>query len=215
MKSYKQWLMAGLFLCSFVFSEPPEANAQEGEYLQPRMILGGDAALFRISLDQFESVYDNRLGMSYGGFAAMRVYSGHYLLVKYRNFHQDGREGVHPESGQELSKARWDEKWYAVGVRMHPPLVRRTQTYYGFGVVFYNVKEKPELSVFNSSTVTKDKDWGNGFFLEMGAEYFLTSRLGSFFEMEVSSGGVRGKTGFEAFSVGGFRFALGLNWWPF
>ncbi len=194
---------------------PLLANAQDFEYALPRLVVGGSGALFRISLDQFESVYQSRLGPSYGGFAGIRVYTGHYLLFKYANFQQDGKTGTHAESGLNLRDAKWQEQWYNLGVRIHPFTARRTQSYYGFGVVFYDVQEQPQLSVFSSTSEEKKSELGNGFFLELGIEYFLHPRLAPFFELEVSSGGVRGKTGFEAFSVGGFRFALGVNWWPF
>ena len=214
MKKFYEWLHGKAAYCLVILLWPLIANAQELEFSPPRLVLGGSGALFRISLDQFESVYKSRLGPSYGGFAGIRVYTGHYLLFKYASFQQDGKEGTHGESGLNLRDARWQEQWYNVGVRIHPFQAGRTQSYYGFGVVFYDVKEQPQLSVFDSKSEEKNSELGNGFFLELGIEYFVHRRLASFFELEVASGGVRGKTGFEAFSVGGFRFALGVNWWP-
>jgi len=215
MKNFYNKLRKAIGFSIVVFLCPWLANAQELEYSPPRFVLGGSGALFRISLDQFESVYESRLGPSYGGLAGVRVYRGHYLLFKYASFQQDGKEGTHKESGLSLRDAHWQEQWYNLGVRIHPFTARRTQSYYGFGVVFYDVQEKPQLSVFSSTSQKKDSELGNGFYLELGIEHFIYRRLAPFFELEVASGGVRGKTGFEAFSVGGFRFALGLNWWPF
>jgi len=191
-----------------------EALAQEWAfYSQPQITVGGSAALFRISLENFTSVYKGRLGPSYGGFAGLRFYGSYYALVKYRNFEQSGREGL-TKSGEDLSKARWQETWYTLGIRVHPPLTRRTHSYYGFGIVFYDVNESEGLSVFPTNA-NDNKDLGNGFYLELGLEYFVMQKVSSFFEMEISSGGQSGKTGFEAFSVGGFRFALGLSMWLF
>lgn len=186
--------------------------AQPYGYFQPRITLGGSAAQFRISLDEFENIYESRWGASYGGFVGVRVFSAHYALLKYSTFQKAGKKGIHSQSGLDLRNAKWDERWYSIGLRVHPPILRKIQSYYGFGVAFFDVDEQPGLSVFQDQD---ENGLGSGFYLELGLEYFPVEKASAFFEFEVASGGTRGKTGFEAFSVGGYRFALGLTLWPF
>ncbi len=200
-------------VCVLILSASVVRSQDFGFYSQPKIVAGGSAALFRISLDRFTSVYKNRIGPSYGGFAGLNVYGSYYALVKYRTFQQDGKETGVDENGIALNRARWQETWYTAGVRVHPPIVRRVQSYYGFGFVFYDIKESRDVSIYNSSE--GGDGGGTGFYLELGVEYFPFKNLAAFFEMEIGSGGQSGKTGFEAFSVGGFRFALGLSVWLF
>ncbi|MBN1543681.1 hypothetical protein JW992_16175 [candidate division KSB1 bacterium] len=177
-------------------------------FSQPRFFAGGSGGLFRISLDDFTQLYSSRWGFSPGGSAGIRVYKSNYLVAKYRTFQKNGKTaGIEHQSGQPLQSARWQEEWIAVGVRAQPPIVSRGNSYYGFGAAFYRVSESENLSIFDPA----DGDTGSGFYLELGLQYFLHHRTASFFEMEVASGGLRGKTGFEGFSIGGFRFALGLS----
>jgi len=189
-------------------------GAAQAQYVQPRLVLGGDAALFRISLGNFEQVYTSRWGESYAAFAGIRLFAGNYLMLKAQSFEQQGREGTHPVSGRDLTGATWRQKWYNIGLRVHPPLVRKWQSYYGFGVALFDADEEPGLSVFTAAGQEKEQGRGSGFYLELGIEYFPAQRLAGYFEMGISSGGIRGKSGHESFSIGGFRFALGISWWP-
>lgn len=202
-----------LFFFLLLASSQP-GRAQGGYFYQPRIFLGGDVAYFRISLDNFERVYVNRWGESMGGFVGVRAFGGNHVIFKYHTFEQQGRnEGRHPQSDLALKDAHWHEEMYLIGLRLHPPITRKFHSYYGFGVAFLKVIEKENLSVFNSTA--QSDDLGSGFYLDLGLEYFPWERVAAFFEMEISSGGIRGKTGFESMSVGGFRFALGVCFWPF
>ena len=197
----------------FLFSTSDKSFSQAFGYYQPQVTLGGSVALFRISLDDFENIYTNRVGVSYGGFAGARLYSSYYALFKYRSFRKNGKEGTHPQSGLNLQNARWDEKWMSLGLRVQPPITNKFHNYYGFGVAFFQVDEVPGIAVYQQDD--DNDDLGTGFYLEMGLAYFPIEKLSTFFEIEIASGGVRGKTGFEAFSVGGYRFAVGISFWPF
>ncbi len=188
------------------------ANGQIYAYSQPRVAFGASTAMFRISLDDFENVYSNRWGPSYGAFFAVRAFGGNYVLLKYNNFKRSGKDGIHPVSNANLANARWNENWYAIGLRLHPPIERKFGSYYGFGIVFFDVNEEKDLTIFETSP---NDEVGNGFFLELGIEYFPVSKMALFFETEISSGGIHGKTGFESMSIGGFRIAAGINFWPF
>ncbi len=196
----------------FLIMLPLESQAQPFVYYQPRVFASASAGLFRISLDDFEDVYTDRWGLSYGGAAGVRVYSTYYVIGKVREFKKGGKSGSAPGTGLSLSDARWEERWYNVGVRVHPPITDRFSSFYGFGMVFYDIDEHADTSVFREEG---DDEVGNGLYLELGIEYFFHRKISSWFETEISSGGVRGRTGYEAFSVGGFRFALGLSVYPF
>jgi hypothetical protein len=204
--------MIGLMAALGLMLTAGSAVAQPYGYSQPRLTLGGSAAEFRISLDQFEDIYQSRWGTSYGGFVGVRVFSAHYALFKYATFQKSGKKGIQPQTGLDLQNAKWDEQWYSIGLRVHPPILRKIQSYYGFGVAFFDINEQQGVSVLQGQD---ENGLGTGFYLELGLEYFPIQKASAFFELEVASGGTRGKTGFEAFSVGGFRFALGVTLWPF
>jgi hypothetical protein len=200
---------------SLIFITFNISSAQLYDYFQPSALCGASMGFFRISLDHFENVYADRWGPIYNGHAGFRFYKGYYLLTKYQYFSQAGKEGLHPETGLNLKNAKWNEQVLNVGLRIHPPVIRRASSYYGFGVVFYHIDEKPGLSVFTNKFSKPESGWGNGFYLDVGMEYFVYQQIAAFVEIEVSSGGLHGKTGFEAFSVGGFKFVAGINLYPF
>ncbi|MBN2413601.1 outer membrane beta-barrel protein [candidate division KSB1 bacterium] len=193
---------------------PGNSGARDFLYHHPRIMTGGDIGLFRISLDQFEEVYTNRWGTSYGGFAGVRFLGGYYIVGKYGQFEKSGKQGAHKDTGYNLQNASWQEKWYQVGLRVHPPIVKKFNSYYGFGLSFFNVDEVDSLSVFSTQNGNSQNETGSGFYMELGLEYFPTEMLAAFFQFEISSGGIRGKTGFEAMSIGGYRLTAGISLWP-
>ena len=204
-----------LVLITVVFSFIHPLFAQRYLFDQPRLVVGGDAAYFRISFDEFENVYKNKWGPSYGGFLGVNVYRSYYLVGKFGTFSQNGKQGVHEISGLNTADAKWDEKWYQVGVRLHPPLDSRWNSYYGFGFSFFKVNEVDQLSVLQTEKGTADHEWGSGFYLELGVEYFPLPYACLYGQFDLSSGGIRGNAGFEAMSVGGYRLAAGIAIYPF
>ena len=185
--------------------------------VQPRFYVGGDAAAFRISLRSFKDVYENKWNDSYGGFIGVRAFGSHYVMARYGVFEQVGKQGIHLPTGANMADARWEENWVKLGLRIHPPAEKKWGSYYGFGLGFYNVMEKEPISVFDIEAPQKEspEGTGSGFYLEFGIDYFVFSKLSAFFDVEVSSGGTRGRSSFEAMSVGGWRFSAGIVVWPF
>ncbi|MBN1480350.1 outer membrane beta-barrel protein [candidate division KSB1 bacterium] len=185
--------------------------------VQPRAMFGAKASYFRISLHNFEDIYTNKWGESFGAFAGIRAFGAHYVMVKYGNFQQNGKSGTHAPSGQDLKNARWNEHWYKIGLRIHPPIEQKWGSYYGFGIGFYDVQEVEPISIFRTVGEQNDSDqaMGTGFYLELGIDYLMMQKLATFFQVEISSGGSRGRSGFEALSVGGWLFSLGVIFWPF
>jgi len=102
-------------------------------------------------------------------------------------------------------------------LRIHPPVEKKWSSYYGFGLGFYNVQENEPLSIFQKiGQASQSTDsGGTGFFFELGIDYFVVEKLAAFFEIEIASGGSRGRSSFEAMSVGGWLFSLGVTFWPF
>lgn len=181
-------------------------------FLQPRMFLGVDGGYFRISLERFEDVYSSRWGPVYGAHGGINVYSAYYLTVKYRTFERNGKKGIHPKSGKNLSNAKWMEDWYTFGLRIHPWSGSVWGSYYGFGYAFYSLEEKSELSVYNDNGGKKK---GGGFYLDIGVERFITRRAVAFLELEVASGGIGGRSGLEGQSIGGYFISGGFTLWLF
>ena len=181
-------------------------------YNAPRFVAGGSAGQFRVSLDRYEEVYRNRWGTAYGWFGGVRVYSNVYITVAGRYFERDGKaEGSHSLSGAALSEAHWKERWYLIGVRRWIFTEKKLTTSIGLGYAFFTLQENPRVSVFELDPNGSGKQQGNGFFLALSLEYSLQRRLGLFGEIEITSAGVGGRSGFEALSIGGYFFSLGAN----
>ncbi len=204
-----------LFIVLMTTIAAAQWETYEYRQVQPRMMLGGQIALFRISLSDFEEIYTSRWGESFGGFLGVRAFGAHYITFKYGSFQKNGRTGKHPETGRDLQDARWNEQWYKLGLRVHPTVENRWGSYYGFGIAAYDITETEELSIFDKSTTEDENELGTGFYLEAGFDYFMHEKIALFFDIEIASGGVRGTSGFEAMSVGGWKFAGGISFWPF
>ena len=187
---------------------------QWSDQLKPaRLMVGADYGAFRISLREFEQLYVNRWGLGMGAVAGIRVFGAYYLTAKYGYFNQSGR--VDQNLTDQLDQARWREQWYKVGARIHPLPGGKWASYYGFGLALYDIKESEGQSVFLLKNSKKYQDVGSGFYIEAGIEHFLQPKTALYLDAEVASGGVRGRTGFEAMSIGGWRFAAGVSFWPF
>ena len=136
-------------------------------------------------------------------------------MAKFRCFEKSGKSGLHPVTGLDLEDALWHEHWYTIGLRVQPTITSQRSTYYGFGLAFYDVDETAQLSLFESNNTQPSDELGSGFYLELGFQYFLIQKAALFFEVEIASGGIRGRSGFETLSIGGFRYALGVTLFPF
>ncbi len=216
-KQILNWMIIGLLLgvITPVFSQGFYA------YNQPRVSFGGDAAFFRISFDDFDEIYSNKWGGSVGAFASARFYRSYYAVFKYGQFSKSGKSGTYKDTDFNLENAKWDEKWYKIGVRVHPPIDSKFSSYYGFGIGFFDVKEAVDISIFTvDETATSikaeaDNDLGSGFYLELGIEYFPVPFMAIYGEFDISSGSYNGRPGFEATSVGGYRLSAGIAIYPF
>jgi hypothetical protein len=174
-----------------------------------RLIIGGDAGIFRVSYDGFTQVYDKRSGATLGGTGLLKIRVPYYLAVKYRHFEKDGSAAVN----NVLQPQSWKENWYTAGVRYLSYGERKLLSYFGFGFAFFNIKETGTRSVFAGRAPGKRS--ASGFFLDGGLEYRFSKYASLNFEIEVTSAGLEGKSGFEGSSVGGYLFGIGTKLFVF
>jgi hypothetical protein len=182
------------------------ASAQRyGDEGRDRLIIGGNAGIFRISYNDFTQVYDKRSGLTLGGTGLLRIRVPYYLAVKYRHFEKNGSVAAQPQN--------WKENWYTAGVRYLAYGERKVISYFGFGFAFFNIKETGTTSVFVGRAPGKHS--ASGFFLDGGLEYRFSKFASLDFEIEVTSAGLEGKSGFEGSSVGGYLFSVGTKLFVF
>jgi hypothetical protein len=182
------------------------ASAQNIRESRERLIVSGNAGNFRISFDGFKELYGARNGLTVGAAAIVKIYTPYYAIVKYRQFDKDNEVLQGGISRQQ----KWEERWYNIGVRYLSYGERKVTSFFGFGFSFFNINESGPLSVFGISREPGKRD-ASGFFLDGGLEYRFSRYASFYFEIEVTSAGIEGKSGFEGSSVGGFLIGGGIN----
>lgn len=167
-----------------------------------KLIVGGSAGIFRISYDDFPELYDGRSGFTYSGQALYKVFAPYYVVAQLNSFKKDGDLD---STGKAI---QWRQRGINIGVRYISYRERKLVSYFGFGFVFYQIKEEGALSLFESGDDSRN---ATGLFLDGGLEYRFVQRASVFFDVEVSTAGLKGKSGFQGNSVGGFSVGLGMN----
>jgi len=185
------------------------APAQSFSGGRDRLIIGGNAGIFRISYEGFSRIYDERSGMSPGATALVKIRPPYYVVVKYHQFEKDAKIIV---NNIVVDTQEWQEKWYNLGLRYVSYGERRLVSHFGFGFAFFKIDESGPVSVFGRQPGKRD---AGGFFLDAGLEYRFRKYASLGAEFEITSAGIGGTSGFEASSVGGYLFSLGLNWFVF
>jgi hypothetical protein len=180
------------------------APAQNFTGGRDRLIVGGHASVFRISYDGFSRIYGERSGLVLGATGLVKIRPPYYATVKYHQFDKE----TNVTNNNVLQRQKWEESWYNLGVRYVSYGERRLVNHFGFGFAFFNINEIGPLSVFGRPP---GKVNASGFFLDGGMEYRFIKYASLAFEIEITSAGIQGKSGFEGSSVGGFLFSLGLN----
>jgi hypothetical protein len=186
------------------------AAAQNFTGGRDRLIIGGQASVFRISYDNFSRVYDERSGLTLGAAGLLKIRPPFYAAVKYHRFEKE--TSLAAINGQSASPQKWEEQWINAGVRYVAYGERRVVNYLGFGFAFFNLNEIGPVSVFGDEP---GKRSASGFFLDGGVEYRFVKFASVGFEIEITSAGIGGKSGFEGTSVGGYLLSLGLNLFVF
>jgi hypothetical protein len=186
------------------FCTAATAAAQGFDDTVSRFMIGGGGGIFRISHDDFSSVYDGRTGFIPGGHALVKIKAPYNLIVKYRRFDKENLRVLN----EDQLLLQWEQRFVNIGLRYVSYNERRFTQFFGFGVSWMNIKESGPLAVTSPNGGTRE---ATGFYLELGADYRFVQRATLFFEIEISSAGVEGKSAFEGTSVGGYYFGLGLN----
>jgi hypothetical protein len=171
-----------------------------------KLIVGGGAGIFRISYDDFSELYNGRSGLAYNGQVLYKVLAPYYAVARIGVF---GKDGHVDSTGSEIS---WRQRGISIGVRYISYRERKLVSYLGFGFVFYDIKEEGAVSLFGNTDGSRD---ATGLFLDGGLEYRFVQRASIFFDVEVSSAGIEGKSGFQGNSVGGFTIGMGMNFFIF
>jgi hypothetical protein len=197
----KKWLAS--ISVSIVLLASRFAAAQPAPYLSPeKFIVGGSAGFFRISYDDFPALYDGRAGLNYGGQALLKIFAPYFAVAKLNFFEKDGTVD---STGDAVS---WRQRGVNLGVRYISYRERKLVSYFGFGFVFFNINESGPASLFGDTGGTRT---ATGLFLGGGLEFRFVPRASVFMDVEVSSAGLKGKSGFQGNSVGGFSIGLGMN----
>jgi len=179
-------------------------SAQDYDNNVSRFIVGGGGGIFRISHDDFSSVYDGRAGFIPGGHALVKIKAPYNVIVKYRQF---DKENLRVFNDDQLL-LKWEQRFVNIGLRYATYGERRFTQFFGFGVALMNIKETGPLAVASPNGGARD---ATGFYLELGTDYRFVQRAALFFEIEISSAGVEGKSAFEGTSVGGYYIGVGMN----
>ncbi|MBC7185794.1 MAG: hypothetical protein H5U38_02045 [Calditrichaeota bacterium] len=216
MRAKRPFSLSGvLFLMPFtLLAFVPIKAAGQLPVDEPRLVIGLRGGEFRVSLDRFEEVYAGRWGLCYGADAALRVHGNLYAFCGGRRFEKTGKEASRPQEVL-TSSAYWREKWLLLGIRRWSFGERRWGSAVGLGYAFFWVEENPDAAVLVPRQGQGTHQTGRGFFLTVSIDYSLRPWLGVASEVEITSAGVGGRTGFEGSSIGGFFFSLGLNIRPF
>lgn len=180
------------------------APAQDFTGGHDHLILGGQASVFRISYDGFSRIYDKRSGLTLGATGLVKIRPPYYAAVKYHRFDKE----VTLTIDNVAQKQKWEEQWYNIGVRYVSYGERRMVNHFGFGFAFFKLNEIGPVSVFGRAPGKRN---ASGFFLDGGLEYRMVKYASIGFEVEITSAGIEGKSGFEGSSVGGYLLSLGLN----
>lgn len=167
-----------------------------------KLIVGGSGGIFRIAYDEFTNIYDGRTAFTYGGQALFKVFAPYFVVAQLNIFEKDG---TIDSTGAAVN---WRQRGINLGVRYVGYRERKLVSYFGFGFVFFNIKEDGPISLFGGSGGTRN---ATGLFLDGGLEYRFVPRASIFLDVQVSSAGLKGKSGFQGNSVGGFSIGLGVN----
>jgi len=190
------WLLLALLLPAMVGAQPLPGSSPE------KFIIGGSSGIFRIAYDDFPGLYDGRAGFIYGGQALLKVFAPYFAVAKLNVFKKDG---TIDSTGAAVN---WRQRGISIGVRYVGYRERKLVSYLGFGFVFFNIKEDGAASLFGGQAGSRN---ATGLFLNGGLEYRFAPRASVFLDVEVSSAGLKGKSGFQGNSVGGFSIGLGVN----
>lgn len=204
------FLVACLFLGPVtVFGQIP----QEPE--RPRLTVGATGGMFRISHDQFDDSFKSKWGPAWGAHAVVRLSNRYHVVAKYKRYVKS--EDITLD--QQRLEIDWQQQWINLGLRFSGSSADRITSSLGFGLAFFSATGNSVNQVLRgnarSPQYLESEKSATGFFLDLGVNIPLHKLVALLVELELSSASPEGGGGFEATSIGGVFFGVGVNIFPF
>ena len=178
---------------------------------QPKIQIGVNGGIFRISVDRYNDFYGNRVGFPVGGSIGYAISHSFHIMFRGKYFQKS-----YSEFDQQLSRdlnRKWQEVWYELGIQQYTiSFSGNMRTYLGFGLALFYIDEKEDGDFLKSVGYGDQSINPRGFYLAVGFDRYLLRRLTFSFEIELTSAGVGKGTGLESQSIGGVFVGLGLNY---
>lgn len=178
---------------------------------QPKVQIGVNGGIFRISIDRYNDFYGNRIGFPVGGSIGYAISHSFHIMFRGKYFQKN-----YSEFDQMLDRdlnRKWREVWYELGIQQYTiSFSGNIRTYLGFGLAFFYINEKEDGDFLTNVGYSDRSINPRGFYLAVGFDRYLLKRLTLSFEIELTSAGVGKGTGLESQSIGGIFIGLGLNW---
>ncbi len=202
-----QKLLFSLFALTLLIFLPQQTHAQFFHLdRQPRLVVGGSVGTFRLSYEEFKTLYDGRWMNSTALHGSYLIKAPYNILLKYRTAGKTASAQINGEP----HSLDWQETIYNFGIRYIYANDRRVANFFSFGFMTATIEENGTYSLFGDRTAPRKSSAG-GFFLDTGVFISITARLQATIELEISSAALEGKSGFEGTSVGGYYLAAGLT----
>lgn len=196
-----------IFIVIIILLWGTPAESQWSRFNPPRAVIGGSAGFYRVSFENFTNIYNSRWDYDYSTQISVRVYRSNYATLQYSRFKKTASISNESLSGE----AAWEQRFINIGVRWYSDTQKRWRFYSGFGFAFVSVTEQGGFSVLEPESLADVTTDGSGFYLEIGADYLVIPHVGLNLELEISSAGEGGSSGFMGSSLGGYAFLGGLS----
>lgn len=192
------------------------AHSQVPQELErPRLTLGATGGMFRISHDQFDNSFKSKWGPSWGAHAIVRLSNRYHVVAKYKRYAKSEDITI----DQESLEIDWQQQWINLGLRFSGSSAERITSSLGFGLAFFNATGNSVDQVLRGNPLmpqyVESEKSATGFFLDLGVNIPLHKLVSLLVELELSSASPEGGGGFEATSIGGIFFGVGVNIIPF
>ena len=201
-------------LCVIFFMSAAAPVFCQGFYFAdaPKLVIGGDAGIFRINYDPFGDAFGSKWASSPGLHGSLRIKTPYNLVVKYKQFEKTGVQTIDNVS----VPISWDQNWINIGVRHLRWADEGGASFFSFGISLFNIEEMGSLGILPQRNDIKDgKTDTGGFFLDFGVHYPLFNYLALTAEMELTSASIGGGASFQGSSIGGLNVSVGLSLLPF
>ncbi len=191
-----------LLLCWF----PQTSQADD----RSRVQVGLNGGIFRISVDNFNEFYGNRVAYPVGGSIGYALSSSFHIMLRGKYFQKSSAK-FSEQLARNLHR-EWQESWLGLGIQQYSTAFSGDiRTYFGFGLAFFFIQERKDGNFLSSEGYGGHSAEPKGFYICAGYERYLGDRVTVGFDIELSSAGVGKGSGLESQSIGGIYAGLGIN----